>query len=302
MKSVFDYVPEDFRLIAIIGSIILITIITNWIVNRAISRVMSNAKLGKSSFDQTTLRFFKRLISFTIYTLGISATLTQIPEFEIIGHSLLAGAGILTVVGGLASQQILGNIVGGFMIIFFRPFKIGDKITLNNNYTGIVEDINLRETVVRDNENNRVIIPNSQVNSQIIVNTDHTDSHICKFIDVGIGYSSDVDKAMSIMIEEIGQHPLNVDIRTAEQKESGSPIVIVRITSLGDSSVNLRAMAWAENSRNGFALQCDSFLNIKRRFDAAGIEIPFPQTMISFAEDSSINVITTPASSFSTSQ
>jgi len=286
MKSVFDYVPEDFRLIAIIGSILLITIISNWIVNRAISQV-SNAKLDKSNFDKTTLRFIKQLKSFTIYTLGISAALTQIPEFKIIGHSLLAGAGILTVVGGLASQQILGNIVSGFMIIFFRPFKIDDKITLNNTYTGIVEDINLRETIVRDKENNRIIIPNSQVNSQIIVNTDHTDSRICKFIEVGIGYSSDIDKSMSIMIEEISRHPFNIDIRTVEQKESGSPIVTVQITSLGDSSVNLRATAWAENSTNGFALQCDSLLNIKRRFDAAGIEIPFPQTMISFAEDSS---------------
>jgi len=103
----------------------------------------------------------------------------------------------LTVVGGLASQQILGNIVSGFMIIFFRPFKIDDKITLNNTYTGIVEDINLREAIVRDKENNRIIIPNSQVNSQIIVNTDHTDSRICKFIEVAIGYSSDIDKSMS---------------------------------------------------------------------------------------------------------
>jgi small-conductance mechanosensitive channel len=301
MISVFDHVPKDFTLLITIGSIFVATIIANWIIKRAISR-MSNAKLGKSSIDRTTLAFVQRLISVIIYTVGISAALTHIPEFKVIGNSLLTGAGILTVVGGLASQQILGNIVSGFVIIFYRPFKIGDKITVNNIYTGIVEEINLRETVIRDYENNRAIIPNSQLSSQVIVNANHTDDRICKFIDVGIGYSSDVDKAISIMVEEIYKHPLNVDVRTTEQKESGFPLVTVRVASLGDSSVNLRAWAWAEDSGNGFALQCDSLLNIKRRFDAEGIEIPFPQTMVSFAENSALNVSTKDASMTSTSQ
>jgi small-conductance mechanosensitive channel len=242
--------------------------------------------------DQTTLGFAQRLVSIIIYTLGISAALTHIPEFKIIGHSLLAGAGIMTLIAGLASQQILGNIVSGFMIIFFRPFRIGDKITVSSTYTGIVEDINLRETVVRDFENNRVIIPNSQISTQIIINANHTDNLVCKFIDVGIGYSSDVDNAMAIMIEEINKHPFNVDIRTAEQIESGTPAVTVRLITLGNSSVNLRAWAWAANPGDGYALLCDSLVNIKRRFDAAGIEIPFPQTTISFSEGASLSTIT----------
>lgn len=297
MISVFDYVPKDFKLLAIICSILFITIIVNWAVKRAFFRASNLKKV-----DQTTLGFAQRLVSITIYTVGISAALTHIPELKIIGHSGLAGAGIMTIVAGLASQQILGNIVSGFMIIFFRPFRIGDKITISNIYTGIVEDINLRETVVRDFENNRVIIPNSQVSTQVIINANHTDSRVCKFIDVGIGYSSDVDKAMAIMIEEISQHPFNVDIRTAEQKESGSPIVIVRLTSLGDSSVSFRAWAWAENSGNGYVLQCDSLVNIKRRFEAAGIEIPFPQTTISFSDGASLNAITKQASETSAPQ
>jgi small-conductance mechanosensitive channel len=286
MTSIFDYVPKEFKFLAVICSILIITIISNLVVKRAFFRASNFKKI-----DQTALGFAQRLVSIIIYTLGISTALTRIPEFKVIGHSLLAGAGIMTIVAGLASQQILGNIVSGFMIIFFRPFKLGDKITINNTYTGVVEDINLRETVVRDFENNRVIIPNSQISSQIVVNANHTDSRICKFIDVGIGYSSDVEKAISIMMEEIAQHPFNVDVRTEEQKNAGAPIVTVRLTNLGDSSVSLRAWAWAENSSNGYALQCDSLANIKRRFDAAGIEIPFPQRTISFSEGSTLHTV-----------
>ena len=192
----------------------------------------------------------------------------------------------------LASQQVLSNLISGVLIIFFRPFKIGDRITINNTFSGVVEDITLRETVLRDIENNRIIVPNSQFSSQILVNANHTDDRICKFIDIGIGYSSDVDSAMAIMSEEIINHPLHIDNRTPEQKANGDPVAIVRVISLGSSSVNLRAWAWAANPPEGFVLQCDLMRNIKGRFDKKNIEIPFPQTTVSFARNGTLSVST----------
>lgn len=290
MISIYDYVPAEFRQLAVVGVILVITVVLNWVAHVAVKRA-SLSKLARDSVDTTVLNFAQRLITVVIYGTGIGASLTHIPELKIVGHSLLTGAGILTVVGGLASQQVLGNIVSGFMIIFFRPFRIGDKITLSGNYTGVVEDITLRETIIRDFENNRVIIPNSQISSQVIVNTNHTDNRVCKFIEVGVGYSSDLDLAMTIMTEEISGHPFLIDQRTEEQKRDGVPVVVVRLTSLGDSSITLKAWAWAENSGNGFILQCDSYVNIKRRFDQADIDIPFPQTTISFAENASVQIM-----------
>ncbi|WIX31814.1 mechanosensitive ion channel family protein [Salinicola sp. JS01] len=283
MKSVFDSVPSDFRLLAILVTILFISALVNWVLMAIINRVESS-KLATASVDKTALNFAKRLISVVIYGVGIGACLTRIPELDIVGHSLLTGAGILTLVGGLASQQVLGNIVSGFMIVFFRPFRIGDRITVSGNYTGTVEDITLRETILRDAENNRIIIPNSQISSEVVVNANHTDSKICKIIEVGVGYSSNLEQAMAIMQDAIVKHPLVIDPRTAEQIRDEAPIVPVRVTALGDSSITLRAWAWADGSANGFVLQCDSYANVKRRFDEAGIEIPFPQRTISFAE------------------
>lgn len=292
MSPIFARLPDDVRLLVAISSILLITIVVSWALNRTIARVVK-ARNKRDNFDQTALKFVQRVINTTIYIVGIGSALTHIPEFKILGHSFLAGAGILSIISGLASQQILSNIFSGFMIVYFRPFRIGDKITFSNQYTGVVEDITLRETVLRDAENNRVIIPNSQVSSQVIVNANHTDSCICKTIDVGIGYASDVERAMSLMAESIAGHPLTIDNRTAAQKESDLPIVTVRVTELGESSVNLRAWAWAENPANGFILQCDSLKEIKQRFDSEEIEIPYPQTTISFDKKASLDAFVT---------
>ena len=141
---------------------------------------------------------------------------------------------------------------------------------------GIVEDITLRHTVIRDFENKRILIPNALISDEIIVNSDFTDDKICKWINVGISYDSDIDKAKSIMEDEVRKHPLLIDVRTPEQLEEQAPLVPVRVLSLGDSSVNLRAWAWAKDSADGFVMECDLYESIKKRFDAEGIEIPFP--------------------------
>lgn len=283
MTSVFDRVPSDFRLMSVIATIIVMALLANWVVTLAIDR-LERSKLRSSAVDKTALNFARRLASAVIYGVAIGACLTHIPELTIVGHSLLTGAGILTVMGGLASQQVLGNIVSGFMIVFFRPFRIGDRIALSGGYSGTVEDITLRETILRDAENNRIIIPNSQVSSQVLINSNHTDSRVCKLIEVGVGYACDLDEAMTILQQEVLQHPLVIDQRTEEQKRQNAPIVTVRVKALGDSSITLGAWAWVSSPADGFVLQCDSFANLKRRFDEAGIDIPFPQQTISFAE------------------
>ena len=261
-----------------------ITALTAWFVSRGLSRALALYD-EKHRIDEISVHFLRRLLIAGIYLIGISAALTHIPEFKIIGHSLLAGAGILTVVGGLASQQVLSNIVSGFLIVFFRPFKTGDRITVINTWVGVVEDITLRETILRDFENNRVVVPNSVVSSQVLVNANHTDERICKFIEIGIGYGSDADRAMAIMAAEIIKHPLHIDARSPGQKERAEPIAPVRVIGLGSSSVNLRAWAWAGNPSDGFVLQCDLLRSIKQRFDMEGIEIPFPQTTLTFAKN-----------------
>lgn len=86
------------------------------------------------------------------------------------------------------------------------------------------------------------------------------------------------------MAEEVENHPLNIDIRTPQDIEDGVPRVSVRVVAMLESSVSLRAWAWADDAANGFLLTCDVLESIKKRFDKEGIVIPFPQRTISYLE------------------
>jgi small-conductance mechanosensitive channel len=271
-------IKTDLKLLSIILIILFGTFILGVIVERVLRRFIRR-RLAQKDFDITGFKFLKHLVITIIYIIGISFALIQIPEFKIIGHSLLAGAGVISLIAGLASQQALSNIMSGIFLVIFKPFRINDRITINN-LTGVVEDINLRQVVLKDAENNRIIIPNSVISNQIILNTNMKDSKCCKTIEIGIGYEADIERALNIIREEVAQHPLFIDTRTAENIKDNVPLVIARVVALADSSVNLKAWAWAKNTPEGFIMYCDLLQSIKKRFDKEGISIPYPQREI----------------------
>lgn len=272
-----DY-SADIKIIITISIIGITTIVLGAVTEKALRYILYR-KLSHKEYDATGFKFLKHLIITVIYILGIAFALIQIPEFKIIGHSFLAGAGVISLVAGLASQQALSNIVSGIFLVIFKPFRINDKITING-FIGTVEDINLRQVVLKDAENNRIIIPNSVISNQIIVNTNMHDNKCCKIIEIGIGYESDIDKALEIMKDEVAKHPLFIDTRSVEDKKKKTPLVIARVVALGPSSVNAKTWAWAKNSTDGFVMYCDLLQSIKKRFDEEGIDIPYPQQVV----------------------
>lgn len=254
--------------------IIIITMIIASIFNYYTKKYIKR-NIRTKLMDPTSLVFVKKFLIAIIYIIGLSFAFEQIPAMKIVGHSLLAGAGIFSLVAGLASQQALSNIMSGFLIIIFKPFRIHNRISFGTTTSAIVEEINLRHVVLRDLENNRVVVPNSIISSQVIINMDLRDSIVCRFVTIGIGYSSDIGTALNIMEEEIKKHPFNIDNRTQEEKENNRPEIITRVVSLDSSCVTLKAWAYAKNYKEGFALYCDVLRSIKERFDKENIEIPY---------------------------
>ncbi len=260
-------------------SIIILTIITASITNRIFRKFIGKAT-SYINGDPTSYNFLRRVLVGVIYLLGFSFAIYMIPALRAISQSLLAGAGILAVAVGFASQQAFSNIVAGIFIIIFRPFSVNDRVIIKDTLSGIVEDITLRHTVIRNYENRRIIIPNSMISDEIVINADLVDKEVCKWIEVGISYSSDVQLAKNIMQEEISVHPLFLDRRSEEEKAANEPVVKVRVISLGEYAVNLRAWAWAPDNAAAFALGCDMYEKLKQRFDEEGKEIPFPYRSI----------------------
>ncbi|MEL7376898.1 MAG: mechanosensitive ion channel family protein [Bacteroidota bacterium] len=269
-----EYFRNNWPSIIGIVLILMATGILARLVNQFFKRLILKSAVERGH-DPTNYKFLRHFTLAVVYTLGLSIAIYQIPTLSKLANTLLASAGLLTVVVGFAAQSALSNLVSGFFIILFKPFRINDRVTINS-ISGVVEDISLRHTVIRDFENRRVIIPNSKVSDDVIINADFMEERICRFIEISISYDSDIDLARHIMQDEVQNHPLNLDARTPEQIEQGLPRVTVRVISLGDSSVNLRAWAWAKDQADAFAMGCDVVESIKKRFDREGVEIPFP--------------------------
>ncbi|TVQ03055.1 MAG: mechanosensitive ion channel family protein [Balneolaceae bacterium] len=273
----------EFALFVEILIVLLITYLLVRIVNRIYHRFIErSAKKGDENL--TTYKFLEHSISVVLYLIGISFAISMIPFLKPVAQSILGAAGIMAIAIGFAAQQALGNIISGIFIVISKPFQINDRISFNDGLRGVVEDISLRHTVIRNFENQRIIIPNSIISNQMIINSNYTDTKICRLIDIGISYGSDLDLSKQIIREEIENHPLSFDNRTPEDIEKGTPKVMVRVIEFADSSVNLRAWAWAEDAPNAFVMTCDVLESIKKRFDREGIVIPFPQRTISYLE------------------
>ena len=268
--------------IVVIG-ILVITFIVATLARQVMNRFIRIAS-DKLNTDPTSYKFLKHLITATITLLGLGLAIYSIPTLKALAISLFAGAGIIAVIVGFASQAAFANIVSGIFIVIFKPFRIGDRINISgkSEYSGIVEDITLRHTVIRNYENRMVIMPNSVISNETVVNSSIIDEKVCMWFEIGISYDSDVDLAMNIIREEAENHPNLIDIRTAEDLRNNVPRVIVRVMGFGDSSVNLRAWLWAEDAPKGFVMTKDLNKSVKARFDKEGVEIPFPYRTIVF--------------------
>jgi len=286
MSDIITKLYDEATLTVTVIVILFITIVVQYLLKRAFKRFESSRARNEME-DPTNVRFLYYSLLALIYITGIGFAIWNIPSLRHIAQSMLASAGILAIVIGFASQQALGNIVSGVFIVMFKPYRINDRITIKDTLRGVVEDINLRHTIIRNFENQRIIIPNSIIGNEILINSNYIDDKLCKFINVGISYGSDIDKAKMIMAEEVENHPLNIDVRSEEDIEKGVPRVMVRVVMLGESSVNLRAWAWAADPHNAFVLECEILESVKKRFDKEGIVIPFPQRTISYLNKSS---------------
>lgn len=255
------------------------------IVTRRIITIFIKKYSKKIKADPTNFSFLKNSISFIILTAAIVFIFFKIPYLRDLGTAIFAGAGIFAAIIGFASQKAFSNIISGIFILVFKPFRVGDTIESKNIDKGIIEEITLRHTIIRNYENRRIVIPNSIISEETLINSDMIDKMIRKHVNFGISYDSNVDLAISIIQEEIEKHTLFIDYRTDEEKERNDPKVTVRMVSHGDFSIGLKAYVWTLNNDDAFVLHCDVLKSVKERFDNEGVEIPFPYRTIVYKKD-----------------
>lgn len=261
----------------------LIVLIISFIISRFLRFLIGRFIKGaakKLKVDPTRYNFFKNAVDFIILLTASIIIFRSIPAFRAVGTTLLTGAGVLAAIVGFASQSAFSNIISGFFLVIFKPFSVGDRVRIGQLYSGDVEDITLRHTIIKDFENRRVVIPNSVISNETIINSTLTDEKVCMFIEIPVALKSDLSKAMKIMQEEATKHPLCIDNRTTDELTRGELPVVVKALNFGDFGILLRAYAWANNPNNGFDLKCDLNKSIKERFEKEGIGFGYPARIL----------------------
>lgn len=241
----------------------------------------------KLKVDPTGYRLLRHLAVAATYIFGLIIIVSGIPQLRSLSLALFAGAGFAGIIIGLAAQSTLANIISGISLAMFQPFRVGDIVTIREEY-GTISDLTLRHTVVTTWDNRRLIIPNYVISDEAIINWSIVDPTVIWPVDIGISYDSDIDLARSIMEDEARKHT-NVmqyyDVLLGHPDVLKGSEVKVRVTELGDFAVNLRLTVWVRNRRLAFDTGCELMESIKKRFDAEGIEIPFPYRTLVYKKD-----------------
>lgn len=264
LDQYFDKGLEHFLITSII--IIVLTIFINRLLTYLFNRV--NKKLAIKKIDNHLLL---KMIKIGINICAVYAIASLIVPFQKFSTTILAGSSIVVVMLGLAAQEATSNIIGGLFLSVFKPFDIGDLIYLKNiDVVGKVENINLRHTIITTFSNNRIIIPNAKLNSEIIENRNLIDEKVVNYLWVTIGYNSDVDLAISCIKQIVLNHELTVD------KESMN-VVVSDLTNLG---VVLKISMTSLNVNTGYTLMCDVRYQIIKSFKEKGISIPYNSVQV----------------------
>lgn len=194
--------------------------------------------------------------------------------------SLLAGAGVVGLAIGLALQGTLSNTFAGVVISFRKRIQLGNWVE-TNGYSGEVIDVNLKEFVLKEADNNIVVIPNKMILENPLKNYSLT-TRMRVFLECGVGYESD--------LEEVQQLTKNVIANTFDQVESPDDVEFY-YTEFGDSSINYLCRFWidAESMLEKLRAKTKAIIEIKKAYDKAGINIPFPIRTLEFNNKLSVD-------------
>ena len=247
----------------------LSAIIVVWMVTLIrLGRKVSTAVTDSKYIDRQMLPILQNVWSAVISIVGIFLLLVL---WEIDVTPLLASAGIVGIIVGLAARDTLANFFGSLSLYLDGTYRVGDYVVLESGERGRVEDISVRSTVVRTRDDILVTVPNATLNSAAIINESTPKRNRRIRVPIGVAYGTDIDVVEEILLE----------IAESEALVRERPSPRVRFREFGDSALNFELLCWVSNP--AVAARAVHHLNsaIYRRFQADGIEIPFPKRDIS---------------------
>ena len=241
------------------------------LLSRTLSKLLQR-RISKKAYLDPGLRYtLARLTQYLIITLGVLLALKAAFNLDLTSIAVVFTA--LSVGIGFGLQYIAADIASGFILLFERPVRVGDRITIGDD-EGDVQSINLRTTVVATNDRISIIVPNSRLVSQRLINWSYGDPRARIAIPVGVAYSTDVDLVTKTLLKAT-EDVDNVLLDPAPK---------VQFLKFGDWSLDFRLLVWTNRPRLHTQIRSDINYRIEKLFREADIEIPFPQTELRLRE------------------
>lgn len=240
--------------------------LSSLLLSRLIGNLIFRGKRAQSNEPATT-SIFRNLITVVVTAIGL---LIALQTLGISITPILTAFGVGGLAVALALQETLSNLFAGFALILSHKIKPGEYIRLDSGEEGYVLDTNWRHTKIRALQNNLHIIPNSRLAASVITNFEHPDSELAVLVDVGVDYSSDLEKVERVTIE--------VGADVMKDVDGGVPgfTPFIRYNTFHDSSIGFTAILRARDYVSQYLVRHEFIKRLKSRFDREGIVIPFP--------------------------
>lgn len=238
-----------------------------FLIGKRIARGITNLAtrtMRKQEVDVELIGFIDSLLYWGLFAVIVIAALGQLGIQTASFVAILGAAGLAI---GLALQGSLSNFAAGVLIILLRPFRVGEFVDIAGT-AGTVNTIKIFTTELRTGDNKAVIIPNARVLDSNITNFSSTGTRRVDMV-IGIGYDDDIDKARNILQNLIA----------ADKRILSEPAPLVAVNQLADSSVNFIVRPWVR-SADYWGVHNEMIENIKKKFDAEGVTIPYPQRQV----------------------
>ncbi len=278
-QSILDWaMPHLFRILLILGIAFLVIRVLQRLIPSAIRRYLTQRVSGGTEAEEIDKRantlnsVIKQGITWIIVVTTLFVVLS---ELGVNITPILAGAGVAGIAIGLGAQSLVRDILAGIFILLEDQYRVGDVVTIAG-IGGLVEDINLRRTILRDLNYTMHVIPNGEVRTASNMTKDKSRVNI----NISVAYKEDLDKVMDLltkvgkdMLEDPYFGPLFID-----------PIKALRVDSFGDSAIEIKVLGEVKPIRQ-WEVGGEYRKRVKKAFDEAGIEIPFPHRTLYWGQN-----------------
>jgi len=244
----------------LVGLLILLAFV---LLSRGLRKVIKTKLFPRYKLDEGIQLAILKVLHYLMVGLGI---IVAVQSIGLNLTSLAVVFGLLSVGIGFGLQNIVSNFISGLIILFERPIKIGDQITIGD-VLGKVQNISLRATLIRTFDNISIIVPNSEFITSQVINWSHRDPKIRIHVNVGVAYGSDVPLVINSLLEVARNHPEILK----------DPAPKVWFIEFGDSSLNFDLLAWIPSPKSRPDVISDLNKGIDEIFRKNKIQIPFPQ-------------------------